>query len=167
MILQRLFKRKVNSSAALYDAIVAAARQPEMFITHDLPDTLDGRFDVLVLHLFLVLERLKSEPEHIKQDLIDYFFLEMDRNLREMGVGDVSVGKKVRKMAEAFYGRIKAYSSSLELDKAALAESLQRNIYAGIKNPKAAGLALWVIAARKNLETQSTSDILKAKVSFA
>lgn len=167
MILKRLFKRKVNSSAALYDAIVAAARQPELFENFELPDTLDGRFDVLVLHLYLVLERLKAEPEKIKQDLIDYFFLEMDRNLREMGVGDVSVGKKVRKMAEAFYGRVKAYSSGLEQGDATLRVSLQRNVYAGIENPKAQGLVLWVRAARKNLETQSVNDILNAKVSFA
>jgi cytochrome b pre-mRNA-processing protein 3 len=167
LILQRLFKRKPNPTAALYDAIVAAARQPHFFANWGVPDTLDGRFDVIVLHLFLVLERLKSEPEITRRNLIDYFFLDMDRSLREMGVGDVSVGKKVRKMAEAFYGRLTAYADAVEKGNDVLVASLQRNIYAGEANVHAADLAVWVNAARSSLSTQSPEKILAAQVKFS
>ena len=99
MILRRLFGRKANPIAAVYDAIVASARQPRFYADLGVPDTLDGRFDMIVLHLFLVLDRMKGEDEKFRQNLTDYFFMDMDRSLREIGVGDLSVGKKVRKMA--------------------------------------------------------------------
>jgi cytochrome b pre-mRNA-processing protein 3 len=166
MIFHKLFGRKNSQTKALYDQIVAAARQPNFFEQFEIPDTLDGRFDALVLHLFLVLHRLKAEPEKTKQDLIDYFFLDMDRNLREMGVGDVSVGKKVRKMAEAFYGRSLAYTAGLEQGENALNTVLQRNIYAGVENPKSKNLAKWVRAANISLQNQAAIDVLNAKVSF-
>jgi cytochrome b pre-mRNA-processing protein 3 len=95
---------------------VAAARQEVFYARWAVPDTVDGRFDMIALHLFLVLERLKGEGqavEDFRQVLTDTFFQDMDRSLREMGVGDISVGKKVRKMAEAFYGRVQAYAAAL------------------------------------------------------
>jgi cytochrome b pre-mRNA-processing protein 3 len=167
LILQHLFKRKSNPSAALYDAIVAAARQPHFFENWGVPDTLDGRFDLIVLHMFLVLERLKGEPEITRRNLIDYFFLDMDRSLREMGVGDVSVGKKVRKMAEAFYGRLTAYADAVEQGDEALVASLQRNVYAGEANVHAVNLASWVMAARSLLSAQTPERILSAEVKFS
>lgn len=167
MILQRLFSRKPNPVAALYNAIVAAARQPHFYADLGVPDTLDGRFDLIVLHMFLVLDRLKAEPLSIKQYIIDYFFLDMDRSLREMGVGDVSVGKKVRKMAEAFYGRLLTYDEAIEQGQAALTVALQRNVYAGDANLSAVVLSKWTIMARAKLATQGTAAILAAKVEFA
>jgi cytochrome b pre-mRNA-processing protein 3 len=167
LILQRLFTRKPNSTAVLYDAIVAAARQPHFYENGGVPDTLDGRFDLIVLHLFLVLERMEGETAGSRQKLIDYFFLDMDRSLREIGVGDLSVGKKVRKMAEAFYGRITTYTRAMERDEAALIEALQRNVFAGESNPAALGLARWAIAARAKLAAQPLADVLKARLEFA
>jgi cytochrome b pre-mRNA-processing protein 3 len=167
LILQRLFSRKPNSIAVLYDAIVAAARQPHFYENGGVPDTLDGRFDLIVLHLFLVLERMEAETEGSRQRLIDYFFLDMDRSLREIGVGDLSVGKKVRKMAEAFYGRITTYTKAIEQGEAALVEALQRNVFAGESNSAALGLARWAIAARAKLAAQPLADVLKARLEFA
>lgn len=166
MILQRLFARKPNPTAALYDAIVAAARQPRFFADWGVPDTVDGRFDVIVLHLFLVLDRLKGEPAETRQKLIDYFFSDMDNSLREMGVGDVSVGKKVRIMAEAFYGRLTAYSAALMEDEIALAASLKRNVYAGEKNTHAVSMANWVVAAHEALSAQPVENIMLANLKF-
>ncbi len=102
-IIDRL-SRKPDASQVLYERIVAAARQEVFYAQWAVPDTVDGRFDMIALHLFLVLDRLKGEGpavEAFRQVLTDTFFQDMDRSLREMGVGDISVGKKVRKMAEA------------------------------------------------------------------
>jgi cytochrome b pre-mRNA-processing protein 3 len=166
MILNRLFARKADPTQLLYETIVAAARQPRFFSDMSVPDTVDGRFDMIVLHLFLVLERLAGEKGNTAQSLTDVFFRDMDRSLREMGVGDLSVGKKVRKMAEAFYGRIKAYSIAKSNDDELLAEALQRNVYAGEASPHAKALADWMKGARNILTKQKTADIMNGHVSF-
>ena len=167
MILQRLFGSKANPTAAVYDAIVASARQPVFYADMGVPDTLDGRFDMIVLHMFLVLERMKGEDEKFRQNLTDYFFMDMDRSLREIGVGDLTVGKKVRKMAEAFYGRINAYQNASEQGEAQWVEALERNVYGGIASSHAAALAKWVAASSTKLATQMPQDILQAKLEFA
>ncbi|WP_374466727.1 ubiquinol-cytochrome C chaperone family protein, partial [Ferrovibrio sp.] len=92
---------------ALYRAIVAQSRQAGFYREHGVPDSLDGRFDMIVLHSFLVMRRLRrigAAAEPLSQQLFDLMFADMDSNLREIGVGDLSVGKKVKAMAQAFYG---------------------------------------------------------------
>ena len=113
MILKRFFQSSTLPVRPLYEAIVAAARHPVAYAEWGVPDTLDGRFDMITLHMFLVLDRLKGEDRAFRQELVDEFFRDMDRSLRELGVGDLSVGKKVRKMAEVFYGRLAAYDRAL------------------------------------------------------
>ncbi len=167
MILQRLFGSKPNPIAAVYDAIVASARQPNFYANLGVPDTLDGRFDMIVLHLFLVLDRMKGEDEKFRQSLTDYFFMDMDRSLREIGVGDLTVGKKVRKMAEAFYGRINAYQTASEQGEAQWIHALQRNVYGGEASPHAQDLANWTEVAREKLAAQQVQNILQAKLEFA
>lgn len=167
MILQRLFGRKTNSIAAVYDAIVASARQPHFYANLGVPDTLDGRFDMIVLHLFLVLDRMKGEDEKFRQSLTDYFFMDMDRSLREIGVGDLTVGKKVRKMAEAFYGRINAYQTAMEQGEVQWVPALQRNVYGGKASIHAQDLAIWTVVAREKLVAQKVQNILQAKLEFA
>jgi cytochrome b pre-mRNA-processing protein 3 len=166
MIFKRLFVKKPDTAQALYGAIVASARQPKFFAQWEVPDTVDGRFDMIVLHMFLILQRLKTDAPAMCQNLTDHFFTDMDRSLREMGVGDLSVGKKVRKMAEAYHGRLNAYAAGVEQGEQILIEALQRNVYGGEKNAHAKNLARWVSDARLNLATQSTADILAAKVMF-
>jgi cytochrome b pre-mRNA-processing protein 3 len=167
LILERLFRRKPKPAAALYDVIVAAARHPHFFVDLNVPDTLDGRFDLIVLHLYLVLDRLRDVAETERQNLIDYFFMDMDRSLREMGVGDLSVGKKVRVMAEAFYGRMLAYQAAVEQGDPALAVALERNVYAGVSNAQTGQLVEWIKLARGVLASLSVEDILSAKVKFS
>ncbi len=167
MIFQSLFGRKANPTAAVYNAIVASARQPKFYAQLAVPDSLDGRFDMIVLHLFLLLDRMKGEDEKFRQNLTDYFFNDMDRSLREIGVGDLAVGKKVRKMAEAFYGRVNAYQNAKEQGEAQWAQALQRNIYGGENSLHVNELVNWVEASTKKLAAQSAADILNAKVEFA
>ncbi|MCA0432519.1 MAG: ubiquinol-cytochrome C chaperone [Proteobacteria bacterium] len=169
MKLRRLFAAKPDPSAALYGAIVASARQERFYADWLVPDTVDGRFDMIVLHMFLVLDRLGQEgayAESIRQQLTDTFFDDMDRSLREMGVGDLSVGKKVRRMAEAFYGRVTAYAKGLETGEAGLAESIARNIFADGDASHAPDVARWAMGARARLKEQAPADLTAGKVVF-
>ena len=131
--LRKLFSRAHRQPArALYAAIVDRARRLERFQEWGVPDTASGRFEVLALHLFLVMYRLRAEIglSAFARTLSEEAILDMDRNMREMGVGDLSVGRKVKSLAEALYGRFGAYAEGLENDDGALVAALQRNFFA-------------------------------------
>jgi cytochrome b pre-mRNA-processing protein 3 len=123
----------------LYAAAVAAAREPALYLEVGVPDTLDGRFDVIGLHVFLLIHRLTGAPEPgpaLAQAVFDAMFGDMDVNLREMGVGDLSVGKKVKAMWEAFHGRAAAYAAALDADDPAVLEAaLRRNVWRRVPAP--------------------------------
>jgi cytochrome b pre-mRNA-processing protein 3 len=142
-----LFRRRRHERAgfALYTAAVAAARDPWFYTGLGVPDTLDGRFDLVGAHVFLVIDRLRAAPApgpDVAQAVFDAMFADMDFNLREMGVGDMSVGKRVKEMWEAFHGRAQAYGAALEArDDAALTEALSRNVWRG-DAPAGAAVAL-------------------------
>ncbi|TAK49306.1 MAG: ubiquinol-cytochrome C chaperone [Xanthobacteraceae bacterium] len=117
---------------AIYGMIVAQARLPVFYRRMAVPDTVNGRFDMVVLHLWLVLRRLgEGGQQELAQGLFDHFCADMDANLREMGVGDLAVPRRMRGFGEAFYGRAAAYDAALA-DPAplALAGALARNILA-------------------------------------
>ena len=161
MILKRLFHKPPAPERLLYAAIVAAARHPQAYAAWGVPDTIDGRFDMIALHTFLVLDRLRGRADRFRQDLVDELFRDMDRSLREMGVGDISVGKKVRKMAEVFYGRVAAYDRAAAEGREALAGALARNVYAG--TPPAEGLVSltgYTLALRDRLAGLAEDRIL-------
>lgn len=117
----------------LYVDAVHQARQPEFYLHWDVPDTADGRFDMVVLHVVLVMRRLKRDHDQAAgtaQALFDLMFADMDQNLREMGVGDMVIGKRVKAMAKSFYGRLAAYDLALSAeDDIALGAALRRNLY--------------------------------------
>lgn len=162
MILRRLLGRKTSEVGPIYSGIVTAARQPRFYAEWGVPDTLDGRFDMIVLHLFLVLDRLRAEQgyEEMSQKLTDYFHQDMDRSLREMGVGDLSVGKKVRKMAEACYGRLLAYGQAIAGHDEDLQQALARNVYAdGADAEGVAKLTAWMRRAHAMLREQPAQRI--------
>ena len=118
--------------ARIYKNIVAQARRPEFYQNFGVADSLDGRFDMLTIHAMLILRRFKSEPERaskIGQALFDYMFVDMDRSLREIGVSDISVGKRVKQMGSAFLGRVEAYEAGLVGAGAELEDALIRNVY--------------------------------------
>ena len=162
MIFNLLFGRKADQAKTLYAAIVAAARQPQFYRDMQVPDTIDGRFDMLVLHLALVIIRLHGERDKLRQQLVNHFCVDMDDNIRELGAGDLGVSKKVRRMAEAFQGRYVAYEAALDL--AAMSDAITRNIYAG----KAASdaLARYALAARGKLAAQALDDIVAGRPQF-
>lgn len=134
MIFSTISKKKKRKAQArsLYAAIVSQARHPEFYLEYGVSDTVDGRFDMILLHAYIVLRRLRgkqTETMPLAQDLFDVLFEDMDRSLREMGTGDLSVPRKVKAMAQAFYGRIRAYDTGLAGKEADLHESLRRNLY--------------------------------------
>jgi cytochrome b pre-mRNA-processing protein 3 len=173
IMLTRLFRRKGHDPVAwrLYEAIVAQGRRPEFYQVWGVPDTLDGRFDMIALHSFLVLHRLKRDHEAtaaLAQDLFDALFLDMDRALRELGAGDLGVGKRVKAMARGFYGRVAAYEDSLSAGEAALGRALGRNLFATVE-PTAAQLsamAAYVVRQVGTLDRQDTGQFLTGRVTF-
>jgi cytochrome b pre-mRNA-processing protein 3 len=140
MSLASLFHRNRHRDTALrlYEIIVERAREPVFFTRYGVPDTLDGRFELLALHGFLVLNRLKKERSRtaeLAQQLFDIMFSDLDRALREMGVGDLGVGRQVKTMAKAFYGRIGAYEAGLTTGDAGLGQALRRNLFGTVTVP--------------------------------
>ena len=166
-----LFKRKAsrNSVRAVYGAIVAAARHPKPYAEWGVPDTVDGRYDMIVLIAVVVLDRLGSGGESAQdfaQGLTDEVFADMDRSLREMGVGDLSVGKKVRRMAEVFYGRARAYKPAIQAgDVTELAGALYRNVHAGTGSREgAARLAEHALRLHRHLHERPIGPILSGEI---
>ena len=117
-MLQRFFRTRpaVQAGRELFKALAAQARQPAFYAELGVPDTVEGRFELYVLHLVLVLHRLKGrggEAAETSQATFDAFLRNLDEGLRDMGVGDLSVGKKMRRLGEAVYGRIRSYDKAL------------------------------------------------------
>jgi cytochrome b pre-mRNA-processing protein 3 len=130
----------------LHAAVVARAREPVFFAAFGVKDTLDGRFDLVALHAWLVLERLNPGDAALSQAFVDALFVGFDEGLRELGAGDIGMGKKVKKMAEAFYGRLKAYGEAK--NEAEMRAALIRNLYRGEAHPGAEALARYVLKAK-------------------
>jgi cytochrome b pre-mRNA-processing protein 3 len=152
-----LFRRpaRPDTISTLYGMIVAQARLPQLYRDYAVPDTINGRFDLIVLHLALVLDRLRASPAlaDLAQGLFDRFCRDMDDSLREMGVGDLAVPKEMRRMGEAFYGRAEAYRAALAGDDdRTLVDTLKRNIYGGAPATGASRLAAYVREAVRRLK---------------
>jgi cytochrome b pre-mRNA-processing protein 3 len=139
---------------AIYGMIVARAREPAFYAAFGVPDTVEGRFDMLLLHLWMVLRRLRriQGGDELSQMLFDHFCADMDGNLREMGVGDLTVPKRMQKFGEAFYGRSIAYDAALDAGVDALAQALCKNILDGRDTAQAPRLGAYVVAALAALE---------------
>lgn len=165
--------RRRRLAADLYLDIVAQARQPAFYRSLAVPDTLDGRFDMIVLHAFLVLRHLRTqgpEAEALSQALFDYLLSDMDQSLRESGVGDLSVGKHVKRMAKAFYGRAAAYGRALDgtADGETMQDALARNLYRSSPPPVAIldSMADYVRGATVHLEQVPLNTLLDGNATF-
>ncbi len=175
MILARWFGRGSDAevSRAVYERVVAQAREPGFYARLGVPDTPEGRFEMLTLHLFLVLHRLKHEPGDpetaaLAQSLTDHLVADMDANLREMGAGDLGVGRKVKRMAGALYGRIAAYEAGLDRGEAALREALRQTVFA-TTTPTAeqvAALVGYLLAARDRLAERTAGELARGTIDF-
>jgi cytochrome b pre-mRNA-processing protein 3 len=149
---------------AIYGMIVTQAREPLFYRDLGVPDTVNGRFDLLVLHLWMLLGRLKSlrGGAELSQALFDRFCDDMDDNLREMGVGDLTVPKRMRAFGEAFYGRAAAYDLALTAGEEPLAHALCKNILNGQGIENARQLALYAksaIAALAGLDEATLQSV--------
>ena len=143
---------------------------PAFYADLGVADHLEGRFDLLVLHLHLVVRRLSSASEpragEVAQALFDTFFHDMDRTLRAMGVGDMSVGKKVKDMVRAYYGRCAAYEEALA-GEADLTDVIARNVYAGaVSAPHAPALAAYIRRAQAKVDATPVGDLMRGELSF-
>ncbi len=173
-MLGRLFKARQKAAgnpAMLYGAIVAQARLPAFYADMGVADTVDGRFEMVVLHTQLVVRRLlaaSAETAPVGQEVFDLFCSDMDRSLREMGVGDMAVPKRMKKMGEAYYGRAGAYEEPIAgKNRAALAEALRRNVYPdGDEREDALRLAAYAIAAAEALAVQAPAEIADGTPAF-
>ena len=181
MILAR-FRR--NSQArtiqVLYGAIVAQARSAAFYTDYRVPDTVEGRFDLIVLHLVLLLRRLDRRAEASRdfgqkllgqkllgQELFDAFCRDLDANLREMGVGDLAVPKRMQAFAEAFYGRQAAYLAALDAaDQRVFEKALARNIFPAGNDAGAAQLARYARAAVTGLDAQDDGALMRGEIVF-
>ena len=174
MPLRNLFKSDPVRDAAhdLYLAVVEQARQPGFYMHAGVPDSTEARFDMVVLHAFLAIHRLKADdghPKAVAQHLYNVMFDDMDRSLREMGVGDFGIGHKVNRLSKAFFGRIQAYETAIaEADDAALREALGRNLY-GTVAPSSTDLATMAAYVRQSiarLRDQPTDAVVGGKLRF-
>ncbi len=169
--------KRERAGFALYTATVTAARDPYYFATLGVPDTLDGRFDLIALMAAILIRRLRHLPKPgaaLAQAVFDAMFSDMDFNLRELGVGDVAVPKRMRDMWEAFHGRAKAYEEALDAPPKTSAESdplitaITRNVWHGnAPANSAAHLAHCARAHEAALATQTLADFSAGRVNFA
>ena len=167
-------KRRREAARRLYTAAVRQARDPALYTAGGVADTLDGRFDLIVLHVVPLMRRLRRCGEagrDLSQALFDVMFDDMDQSLREMGVGDLRVGKRVKQMARAFYGRAKAYDQAFEPApgaerRRAIAEALERNVFNNEPPPAARVLemAAYVETLLDALDRQSPVALLGGEV---
>ena len=165
-----LFRKDPANAAGerLYAAAAEQARAEPFYAAMGAPDTVEGRFEMTALHVWLVLRRLKGDEaaRRVGQRLFDAMFSSFDAALRELGVGDLVVGKKIRKLAENFYGRAAAYDAALAGDDEALAAALARNVYGDANPAKAATLAAYVRRAAEKLDGQDRERIVGGVVDF-
>jgi cytochrome b pre-mRNA-processing protein 3 len=170
--MRRWFRRPAAEPARrLYEAAVAQARQPAFFLEAEVPDSVDGRFEMVALHSYLLLRRLKdggAEAAVLAQALFDLMFADMDASLREMGAGDLGVGRRVKRMATGFYGRVAAYDAGLAEGPDSLAAALRRNLFGTISPSEAAvaGMAAYMRAVAARLAAHPIARLLEGEVDF-
>lgn len=166
-MLRQLFgaKPKRDLGEHLYAQAVEQARSPAFYTALGVSDRIDARFELYVVHVLLVVMRLRDEGEEgaeIAQRLFDVFVSALDNTLRELGVGDTSMAKKMRKLGESMYGRMTAYEPTIRAaDQEGLAEALVRNVYEGEAIDGGQSLATYILNTRSALERQPFADLIR------
>ena len=167
-----LFRKNTATAPvyAVYTAIVAQSRQARFYADWQVPDTVTGRFDMISLHLALLFRRLRAETgdrKEFSQAVFDLFFKDMDRSLREMGIGDLGVPKRIQKMGNIFFGLLAAMNEAMDRgDREALIAVLSRNIFDGGTGPHVEALADYLLAEDKALAGQDAAAITGGNLSF-
>ena len=169
MLLDRLLAKSPVKTAArrLHEAATRQGRLPALYLDMNARDTVEGRFEMLTLHVILLIDRLKDAPEAaaVRQALFDVYVRDLDGALREMGVGDLSVGKKMRKLGEAFYGRAKAYDAAFKAlpDIGPLTETASRTALDGAD---AGALTAYIVRCRQALAAHPAADLVAGIVAW-
>lgn len=170
-----LFRRRSNRRLVdrLHGEIVAAVRQRALYSEFGVADTFEGRFEMLTLHAFLVVRRLKSldaESSDLAQELTDALFRHLDIALREMGVSDIGVPKQMKKLAGGYLGRAQTYAAALDNKNAeALAEAISRNVFGGARqasSPETAMLVRYFNTADQTMSQTPAALFIAGKISF-
>ena len=152
--------------------LVEEARKPEFYIDFSVPDTLDGRFEMILIHMYLVLHRLKDDNSastvEFSRLLLESMMQDMDRSIRELGAGDTGVGKRVKAMAGALYGRFNAYDEAIA-GKESLHETLKRNAYGTVTVEDAVieKLCAYILKNREALKQADIASITNGTVKFS
>ncbi len=156
----------------VYAGLLAASRRKEFFSNYGVPDNFDGRFDLLLLHIFIVVTRMTGEGkagQDFNQALFDATFADMDQTLREMGIGDMGIPKHMRRMMKAFNGRIHAYTEAAEQGEGALAVAVRRNLYGTLEDseiPDVKIMVRYMTQSMDKIARFSFADIAGGSVSF-
>lgn len=175
MVFNFLKKKSGNDDLThtLYAIIVKQARKLEFYEDLGVPDTPDGRFDMILLHAYLLFRRLKDEDERageIAQSVFDLMFADMDQSLRELGVGDIGVSHRIKGMIKAFYGRVSVYEDGVgDVSNALLVDALKRNLYrkSDPNDEQVLKVAEYIRHEIDHLTAQDTNQILDGKVHFS
>jgi cytochrome b pre-mRNA-processing protein 3 len=159
-----------RKASEIYGAVVTQARAPYFYADLGVPDTPSGRYEMVTLHLFLVLERLRSvgnRESPLARKLAEAFVADMDDSLRELGTGDLAVPKKVRRAAAGLYERSLSYRAAIAAsDERALSAILAEHAYAGVAHPGAGALARYILDASRRLADMDVADVLRAQSAF-
>ncbi len=158
-------RRSAGPGLTLYRQALAASRRPA-FYRAGVPDTVDGRFDLLVIHVWLLIRALNNAgAQSLGQQVFDAMFADMDDSLRELGTSDTAVGKRIKDMAQVFYGRAQAYNQALDAaDQVALEKAIERNILGQkAENPGCRqAMCAYMLAADKALAAQDLAQMVKS-----
>ena len=173
MVFQQLFRPSAPRLAGqnLYEVAIRQARQPAFYTDLKAPDTVEGRFELYTLHVVLLLHRLRghsAQTDLVAQALFDTYLQALDHALREMGVGDLSVGKKMRKLGSAFYGRAKSFEEALaQSDAVDLGALVGRTIYDGVNAPSTEALVSYIQRSVAVLAETPLEDVMAAHPNWA
>lgn len=155
----RRWARQRRASDMLLTAAMAQSRLPIFYERYAVADTIDGRFDLLALHASLLIDRLAEQGETaLSQELTEGLFAQFNSALREQGAGDMGIGRRMNKMADALFGRLKAYREAADAEL--LAQAFIRNVFRGdeARLEAARALAIYAVAARARLAASDLSD---------
>jgi cytochrome b pre-mRNA-processing protein 3 len=173
VFVDRLLARKSQKSMArrLHDEAVAQGRQLTLYMQMGAPDTVEGRFEILTLHVILLIDRLKGDVRQaaaLSQALFDVYVSDLDGALREMSVGDLAVGKRMKKLGEAFYGRARAYDAAFQAlpDLAMLRDVVARTILDGMACADPQPLAIYIARRREGLAACETASLLEGRAGW-
>lgn len=165
-------KARASRRAAkkLYTAAVVRSREPVFYASLSVPDTFTGRFEMIALHAGLIINRVRNEGKAghlLAQSIFDEMFLNMEIACRQVGIGDLSVPKQIKKMMKALQGRALTYDEAAKADK--LAEALLKNLYATVETPSAPVLDTmnaYVRHCMDSLQSQNFTDLYTGEISF-